>query len=155
MNDNSLWHPIQDKNKQLLTELIGLQDSNSRRNISRLTVDVRLWRSWGSRGWWSGVSAVAIRPLNGRHQGTTSTTGIKGTNPSLKKPSNIPDIYVKIRGLHRPDIATDGYIPWLSGRTGWEKYIEPGYGHGHGYKISKIIFPILSSKCLIFLISYS
>ena len=40
------------------------------------------------------------------------------------------------RGLHRPDIATDGYIPWLSEWTGWEKSIEPGYGHGHGYKIS-------------------
>ena len=28
----------------------------------------RLWRSWDSRGWWSGVSAVAIRLLNRRVQ---------------------------------------------------------------------------------------
>ena len=25
---------------------------------------------------------------------------------------------LETRGLHRPDIATDGYIPWLSGRAG-------------------------------------
>ena len=39
------------------------------------------------------------------------------------------------RGLHRPAIAMDGYSPRLTGWTGQEKSLEPGYGHGHGYII--------------------
>ena len=29
----------------------------------------------------------------------------------------------------------DGYAPRLTEWTGQEKYLEPGYGHGHGYII--------------------
>ena len=39
------------------------------------------------------------------------------------------------RVLHWPAIAMDGYSPRLTGWTGQEKSLEPGYGHGHGYII--------------------
>ena len=28
-----------------------------------------------------------------------------------------------------------GCSPWLTGRTGWKKSLESGYGYDHGYKV--------------------
>ena len=40
-----------------------------------------------------------------------------------------------VRGLHRAAIFMAGCSPWLTGRTGWNKYLEAGYGYGYGYTI--------------------
>ena len=39
------------------------------------------------------------------------------------------------RGLHLPATPMGGCCPWLTGRAGWKKSLEPGYGYGHGYQI--------------------
>ena len=39
------------------------------------------------------------------------------------------------RGLRLAAIPMAGCSPWLTGRTGWNKSLESGYGYGHGYTI--------------------
>ena len=34
----------------------------------------------------------------------------------------------------RIEVYTGRLSPWLTGRTGWKKSLESGYGYGHGYK---------------------
>ena len=87
----------------------------------------------------AGATDFGLEPLQScPWLGLSSKRALGGRGPFLSEPTFIPYDVIRIlqgRGLHRPAIAMDGYSPRLTGWSGQEKSLEPGYGHGHEYII--------------------